>query len=183
MTRSSSTSCSRTGGGVEVLRMIRQASRVPVIMLTAKGDQVDRVLGAGDGGRTTISPSPATRVNWWPGSERYLRRIDESVARPGGDELRLGRLRLLPPQRRVEWDGKPIELTPSEFNCLETLLRGGDRVVTKDEISEKVLGRTREPYDRSVDVHMSHLRRKLAGIAGDGVTIETVRGIGYRVRQ
>ena len=61
------------------------------------------------------------------------------------------------------------------------LLRGGDRVVTKDELSEKVLGRPREPYDRSVDVHVSHLRQKLARAAGDGVVIETVRGVGYRV--
>jgi DNA-binding response OmpR family regulator len=83
----------------------------------------------------------------------------------------------------VEWDQTPLDLTVSEFNCLELLLRAGDRVVSKDELSERALGRPREPYDRSVDVHLSNLRKKLALAGAGDVAIETVRGIGYRVRR
>jgi len=169
-------------GGVEVLRMIRGASRIPVIMLTAKGDQVDRVLGLEMGADDYI-PKPCYPRELVARLRAVLRRTDESAAGRGGDELQLGPLRLKVPQRKVDWDGRPVELTLSEFNCLEVLLRESDRVVTKDELSEKVLGRAREPYDRSIDVHVSHLRQKLARVGGDGITIETVRGIGYRVQR
>lgn len=169
-------------GGVEVLRMIRQASRIPVIMLTAKGDQVDRVLGLEMGADDYI-PKPCYPRELVARLRAVLRRIDESTAQRGGDELQFGGLRMLAHQRKVDWNGTPVELTVSEFNCLEMLLRNDDRVVTKDEISEKVLGRAREPYDRSVDVHMSHLRRKLAQVAGNAVAIETVRGVGYRMQR
>ena len=74
----------------------------------------------------------------------------------------------------------PVELTASEFNLLVVLLQAGDRVVTKDELSLKVLGRPRASYDRSVDVHVSNLRQKLA-VAAPDIEIETVRGVGYRI--
>jgi DNA-binding response OmpR family regulator len=76
-----------------------------------------------------------------------------------------------------------LDLTATEFNLLEALLRDGDRVLSKDELSEKALGRPREPYDRSVDVHVSNLRQKLSALAGDAVEIETVRGVGYRIKE
>ena len=76
-----------------------------------------------------------------------------------------------------------LELTVSEFNILECLMREADRVVTKDELSLKVLGRPRDPYDRSVDVHVSNLRQKLHAAMRGASVIETVRGVGYQMRQ
>lgn len=168
-------------GGVEVLHRIRQSSRVPVIMLTAKGDQVDRVVGL-EMGADDYVPKPCYPRELVARLRAVLRRTGERAVPPEEDELRLGRLRLQVPQRKVDWDGCPVDLTVSEFNFLEMLLRAGDRVVSKDELSEWALGHVREPYDRSVDVHMSHLRRKLAQVAGEAFSIETVRGIGYRVQ-
>lgn len=165
--------------GVEVLQRIRQASRVPVIMLTAKGDQVDRVVGL-ELGADDYMPKPCYPRELVARLRAVLRRVGEAPA-DEADELRCGKLLARIPQRAVDWDGQPVELTVSEFNFLEMLLRAGDRVVTKDELSERALGRVREPYDRSVDVHMSHLRQKLAQAAGEAITIETVRGVGYRM--
>jgi DNA-binding response OmpR family regulator len=95
----------------------------------------------------------------------------------------MGKLRISPARRNAEWNGQVIELTVTEFNMLEALLKAGDRVVTKDELSEKALGRPREMYDRSVDVHMSNLRHKLSAAGWVDARIETVRGIGYRIRR
>ncbi len=167
--------------GVEVLRMVRRSSRVPIIMLTAKGDHIDRILGLEMGADDYI-PKPCYPRELVARLRAILRRTDKSAPTWRRNEFTMGRLKLQIPQRTVHWDGNPLELTASEFNCLEMLIRFGDRVVTKDELSEKVLGRVREPYDRSVDVHMSHLRQKLAKAAGNEITIETVRGIGYRIQ-
>ncbi len=166
--------------GVEVLRRIRQGSRVPVIMLTAKGDQVDRVVGL-ELGADDYMPKPCYPRELVARLRAVLRRTGENVSFET-EELHFGNLRVHVPQRKVDWNGRSVELTVSEFDFLEILLRAGDRVVTKDELSERALGRIREPYDRSVDVHMSHLRQKLAQAAGAGITIDTVRGVGYRMR-
>ncbi|WP_419785021.1 response regulator transcription factor [Pseudodesulfovibrio sp.] len=169
-------------GGVEVLQRIRQESRVPVIMLTAKGDHVDRVVGL-EMGADDYVPKPCYPRELVARIRAVLRRTSEAPPPQSKDELHMGKLRVQVPQRRVDWDGEPVDLTVSEFNFLEMLLRAGDKVVTKDELSERALGRTREPYDRSVDVHMSHLRQKLDQAAGDAIVIETVRGVGYRVQR
>ncbi|MBG0775970.1 MAG: response regulator transcription factor [Desulfovibrionaceae bacterium] len=168
-------------GGVEVLQRIRLTSKVPVIMLTAKGDHVDRVIGLEIGADDYV-PKPCYPRELVARLRAVLRRTGEGAPQEE-DVLRLDRLRVQVPQRKVDWDGSPMELTTTEFNFLQILLQAGDRVVSKDELSERGLGRAREPYDRSVDVHMSHLRRKFAEAAGDAVTIETVRGIGYRVQR
>ena len=85
-------------------------------------------------------------------------------------------------RREVSWDGTPFELTATEFNMLATLMRAEKVVVNKDDLSMIVLGRRREQYDRSIDVHAGHLRRKLAAATCDHMEIETVRGIGYRLK-
>ncbi len=166
--------------GVEVLKKIRISSRIPVLMLTAKGDQIDRVLGLELGADDYI-PKPCYPRELVARIRAVLRRTNESSTVWGKNELQLSDLEMKVSQRKVYWEGQPFELTASEFNCLKVLLRKSERVVSKDELSEKVLGRPREPYDRSIDVHVSHLRRKLAQVAGDKISIETVRGIGYRV--
>lgn len=169
-------------GGVEVLRRVRQVSRIPVIMLTAKGDHVDRIVGL-EMGADDYVPKPCYPRELVARLRAILRRLSDTGARTSGEALVQGKLRLLPPQRKVEWAGQPVELTVSEFNLLETLLAQGDQVVSKDDLSKQALGRPREPYDRSVDVHVSNLRQKLHAAAGDEIVIETVRGIGYRIRR
>ena len=169
-------------GGIEVLRRIRQESRVPIIMLTAKGDQVDRVVGL-EMGADDYLPKPCYPRELVARLRAILRRTTAQDGPGAAEVLCHAKLRLAPAQRRAEWDGRPLDLTVSEFNLLAVLLAGGDRVLTKDELSERVLGRPRQPYDRSVDVHMSNLRQKLHALAGGAIEIQTVRGVGYLLKR
>jgi two-component system OmpR family response regulator len=176
-------------GGIDVLRELRGKSRVPVIMLTAKGDDVDRVIGLELGADDYI-PKPYYPRELVARIRAVLRRA-EPVAVDGAnpsetdpaDELLLGKLKLKTASRVASHDGTVLDLTVSEFNLLEVLMRAGERALSKDELSRKVLGRPREVYDRSIDVHMSNLRQKLQSVSGDAAMIETVRGFGYRLRQ
>lgn len=165
-------------GGIEVLRRIRQASRVPVIMLTAKGDNVDRVLGL-EMGADDYMPKPC-----YP--RELLARLRAVLRRTGAADndrpLKNAGLTLSAAQRRASWQQEVLDLTVSEFNFLEILMQAGDRVVSKEELSELGLGRPRAQYDRSVDVHISNLRQKLFTVAQEAAQVETVRGVGYRLR-
>jgi DNA-binding response OmpR family regulator len=169
-------------GGVEVLRRIRQAAKTPVIMLTAKGDYVDRIVGL-EMGADDYVPKPCYPRELVARLRAVLRRTSGDKPSGPDDALVMGQLRISPARRSAEWNGRAFELTVTEFNLLEALLKGGDRVLTKDELSEKALGRPREMYDRSVDVHMSNLRHKLAAVGWANACIETIRGIGYRMRR
>ena len=160
--------------GIEALRQIRQRSRVPVIMLTARGDDVDRIVGL-ELGADDYVPKPCTPRELVARLRAILRR-----AQPGGDggPLEVGALTLWPEKRRAEWRGRELHLTSIEFNVLEVLMRNAGRVVGKDEISEQALGRPLARFDRSIDVHLSSIRQKL----GDGgKLIRTVRGLGYHL--
>ena len=166
--------------GIEVLRTIRQTSKIPVIMLTAKGDNIDRIIGLELGADDYVAK---------PYDPRELLARLRAVLRRTYDEapkkqniLSLGALNLFLSQHRVEWQGEPIELTATEFSILEMLLANQDLVTTKNELSERVIGRRREVYDRSIDVHISNLRLKLSQIAKQAIIVETVRGIGYRIK-
>lgn len=165
-------------GGIEVLRRLREKSRMPVIMLTAKGDNIERVIGLEMGADDYI-PKPCYPRELVARLRAVLRRT--GGAGPLDDSLRLDALCLSPGRHVASWREQALDLTASEFALLEMLLAAGERVSTKDELSEKALGRKRQPYDRSVDVHMSNLRQKLAAVAGEALHIETVRGIGYRL--
>lgn len=168
--------------GIDVLRQVRQKSRIPVIMLTAKGDNIDRVIGL-EMGADDYMPKPCYPRELVARLRAVLRRFEEQPLQPESKEpLRWGELTLNPATRISEWQGTPFDLTASEFNLLDLLLRAPDRVVSKDELSEKGLGRPREAYDRSVDVHISNIRQKLSALTADSITIETVRSIGYRIR-
>ena len=161
--------------GVEALRRVRQSSRVPVIMLTARGDDVDRIIGL-ELGADDYVPKPCTPRELTARLRAILRRM-EPQSQAGGP-LTASDLVLWPEKRRVEWRGHPIELTSIEFNVLEVLLRNAGRVVSKKELSEQALGRPLARFDRSVDVHLSSIRQKL----GDASTlIHTVRGQGYHL--
>tara|TARA_R110001583_G_scaffold116524_1_gene267210 strand:+ start:176309 stop:177061 length:753 start_codon:yes stop_codon:yes gene_type:complete len=180
-------------GGIEVLRELRTQSRVPVIMLTAKGDDVDRVVGLELGADDYI-PKPYYPRELVARIRAVLRRaepINDNRSKghsndKGGekdDEVVLGKLRLNTARRVAAFNAIEMELTVSEFNLLEVLMRARERALSKNELSMKVLGRPREVYDRSIDVHMSNLRQKLQSVSNDAGLIETVRGFGYRLRQ
>lgn len=167
--------------GSEVLRQIRRDSRIPVIMLTAKGDNIDRVIGL-EMGADDYVPKPCYPRELVARLRAVLRRVEPAPANPGKEQgLRLGELVLSPATHQCHWQTQPLELTATEFNLLELLLRSPERVVSKDELSLHGLGRPREPYDRSVDVHICNIRQKLQALAGDAIGIETVRSIGYRL--
>jgi two-component system, OmpR family, response regulator len=168
--------------GIEVLRQVRRSSQVPVIMLTAKGDDIDRVIGL-EMGADDYVPKPYYPRELLARLKAILRRAPASAPPKPQDQLVAGRLSLWPQRRLAEAAGKALELTASEFNLLEILMRAADQVASKEELSLQALGRHHEPYDRSVDVHMSNLRQKLSQIPGAQVEIETVRGIGYRLKR
>ncbi|MFQ2704551.1 response regulator transcription factor [Aeromonas caviae] len=168
--------------GTEVLRQVRQRSRLPIIMLTAKGDNVDRVVGL-EMGADDYVPKPCYPRELVARLRAVLRRVNEGgSATPSPDALILGDLTVTPANRVCLWQGEPLELTATEFNMLVLLVRAPEQVVTKDTLSLQGVGRPREAYDRSVDVHICNLRQKLQRKAGEAVTIETVRSIGYKIR-
>jgi len=161
--------------GIEALRRIRQASRVPVIMLTARGDDIDRIVGLELGADDYVA-KPCTPRELTARLRAILRRVHPPADDAG--PLSVSGLALWPEKRRVEWQGRPVELTSMEFNLLEVLMRNAGRVVSKKELSEQALGRPLARFDRSIDVHLSSIRQKLGQGAG---LIRTVRGMGYHL--
>ena len=165
--------------GNEVLRRIRRTSNVPVIMLTAKGGDIDRVIGLEMGADDYIA-KPYFPRELVARIRAVLRRQNDT--QPKRDYLTMDALEMSVGRRDILWRGKPFDLTTSEFDFLEQLMRAGDVVSTKEDLSLKVLGRPREIYDRSVDVHISNLRKKLSTVSGGQIEVETIRGVGWRLR-
>lgn len=166
--------------GVEVLRRLRAQSAIPVLMLTARGDDVDRILGL-ELGADDYVPKPCSPRELAARLRAILRRLNpvsaESVDDPA---LRVGALTLRPESRSVQWNDQALNFTGAEFNLLEQLVRQAGRLVTKRELSERALGRPLARFDRSIDVHISSIRQKLAACAPDADLIKTVRGMGYQ---
>ncbi len=167
--------------GLELLRRLRRQSKMPVLMLTARGDSIDRVSGL-ELGADDYLPKPCYPRELVARLRAVLRRVSSDEPQDvEKSERRFGALTIAPARRESFIGDKGLDLTASEFDLLDQLSRRPGEVVTKDELSERALRRPREPYDRSVDVHISNLRQKLAA-AGGGLEIETVRAIGYRLR-
>ena len=167
--------------GIEALSRIRMTSRIPVLMLTAKGDDADRIVGL-ELGADDYVPKPCTPRELAARIRAILRRTQA----PGGiDELpatiESGPLRLFPRQRRAEWAGKPLDLTSTEFNLLDALARNAGQAVSKDQLSEHALGRPLARFDRSIDVHVSSIRRKLGTMPDGRSWIQTVVRQGYQL--
>ena len=167
--------------GFEALRRIRAKSDVPVLMLTARGDDVDRIVGL-EIGADDYLPKPFNPRELVARIHAILRR---SRARAGADEpppaekVTVGDVKLDTGSRTVTREGIPVRLTAMEFDVLEVLLRNAGRVVGRESLVEQVLGRQYSPYDRSIDVHVSNLRKKL-GHKVDGMErIKSVRQVGY----
>jgi two-component system OmpR family response regulator len=166
--------------GIEVLRRLRRDSQVPVIMLTAKGDNVDRVVGL-ELGADDYVPKPYYPRELVARLRAVLRRQPPAAPDTRPATLAFDDLTAEVGARRAAASGRPLNLTASEFDLLAALMRSGDQVATKEDLSLKVLGRVRQAYDRSIDVHVSNLRQKLQ-VAGSLAEIETVRGLGYRLK-
>jgi two-component system response regulator CpxR len=162
--------------GFEVLRRIRAGSRTPILMLTAKGDVHDRILGL-ELGADDYLPKPFDPHELASRIRAILRR---ATAVPGRSlASRIGDISLDLGTRSVHRDGQAINLTTVEYDLLEFLLRAPGQVVGREELAQKVLGREFSPFDRSIDTHVCNLRKKLGTFVDGTERIKGVRGIGY----
>ena len=168
--------------GFEVLRRIRATLSTPVLMLTARGDDLDRILGLEIGADDYLSKPFNTR-ELSARIRAILRRVSrtqDSGTAADGASIRIGDLELNPGSRTVRCKGELINLTTVEFDLLQRLLRSAGAVVGREELTKDVLGREFSPYDRSIDTHVWSLRKKV-GSSDDGTErIKGIRGVGYQ---
>ncbi len=166
--------------GFEVLRELRQKSSIPVIMLTARGESVDRVLGLEHGADDYI-PKPYHHHELMARIKALFRRIEMSAEEPEStsNELKVGELELNPATRTATRSGEELPLTGAEFGVLQCLMENVGDLVDKDSLSMAALGRQLMAYDRSIDMHVSNLRKKLGKRPDDSDWIKTVRSRGY----
>ena len=166
--------------GFEVLRRLRAGSRIPVIMLTARGEEVDRVIGLELGADDYLA-KPFSARELVARIRAVLRRM-ASEPQPVTGALAWGPLRLDLRARKAEVDGADLELTAAELRILELLVRADTKTVSREELMLQALGRRLLPTDRSLDTHVSNLRRKLGKLT-DRVAVQSVRGSGYALTQ
>jgi two-component system response regulator CpxR len=166
--------------GFEVLRRLRETSRVPVLMLTARGEDVDRIVGL-EMGADDYLPKPFNARELVARIRAIQRRASEAAGEPKNrDEIAVGDITITPASRSAKRAGEELPLTSVEFTLLEVLARAAGSVVSREDLSEKVLGRKFSPFDRSIDVHVSNLRKKLGPRADGTERIKTVRSVGYQ---
>jgi DNA-binding response OmpR family regulator len=163
--------------GFDVLRKLREFSSTPVIMLTARGEDTDRIVGL-EMGADDYLPKPCNPRELAARLRAILRRTDKSADREAS-QLSVDGLSASTTERKVELDGEEVKLTTAEFNILVVLLRHAGEVVNKEMLSQQALGRPLTAYDRSIDVHVSNLRKKLK--AAERELIKNIRGIGYQL--
>ena len=167
--------------GIEALTRIRAQSRIPVLMLTARGDDADRIVGLEIGADDYV-PKPCTPRELTARIRAILRRTERpDRSDDAAAAVTAGSLVMWPERRHAEWRGRALELTSTEFNLLELLARSAGRPVSKRELSEQALGRPLSPFDRSIDVHLSSIRRKLGTLADGRSCIQTVYRLGYQL--
>lgn len=166
--------------GIEALSRIRTHSQMPVLMLTARGDDIDRIIGL-ELGADDYVPKPCMPRELAARIRAILRRASPETSAAGHDPLQVGELILWPEKRQAAWQASPLELTSTEFNLLEVLVRQAGQTVSKTDLSSLGLGRSLTRYDRSIDVHMSSIRHKLGNLPDGRSCIQTVRGVGYQL--
>jgi len=159
--------------GFEILKRVRTQSRIPIIMLTARGEDEDRIVGLELGADDYMS-KPFNARELVARIRAILRRVETKST---GGRIELNGIALDPGSRSVLKDGQPVQTTTLEFDILESLMRSAGSVVSRDALMEKMYNRKATPFDRSIDMHVSHLRKKLEG---DRTLIKTVRGTGYQ---
>ncbi len=165
--------------GLDVLRRIRSVSKIPVLLLTARGEDVDRIVGL-EIGADDYLPKPFNPRELVARIRAILRRTKTAPqSEPIPDVVRVGDIELDPATRTVRQRGIAIEFTSVEFNLLEVLLREAGHVVDREQLADTVLGRKFSPFDRSIDMHISKVRKKLGDSDNGTALIKTVRGVGY----
>lgn len=164
--------------GFDVLKELRRSGReTPVLMLTARGDDVDRIVGL-EMGADDYLPKPFNPRELAARIKAILRRTTEPID-DGDTPLELGPLYADPSRREIALDGEPLKLTNAEFVLLLTLMRSAGEVVSRESLTRRALGRQLLPDDRSLDTHVSNLRKKLAESTTNALHIRSVRGTGY----
>jgi DNA-binding response OmpR family regulator len=168
-----------TLSGFEVLRKLGATHVTPILMLTARGDDVDRIVGLELGADDYLS-KPFNPRELVARVRAILRRSGNRPARAGvADEITVGAIVLHAGMHQVRVADRAVTLTGAEFRVLEILMRSAGQVISRDSMTEQALGRKLVPYDRSIDTHISNLRRKLELEAGKNPEIKNVRGSGY----
>ncbi|MBF0097767.1 MAG: response regulator transcription factor [Magnetococcales bacterium] len=164
--------------GFEVLKRLRKMSAVPVLMLTARGDDTHSILGL-EGGADDYLTKPCNPKVLVARLRAVLRRVQSNGENNNHAVIQVGAMRLHAASRLATLSGQVLELTSAEFSLLTLLLQRAGEAVSKELLCQKGLGRKLTSYDRSVDIHISNLRRKLAAVHGSKAEIITVRGLGY----
>ena len=159
--------------GFTVLRRVRQSMQTPVLMLTARGEDIDRIVGL-ELGADDYMPKPFNPRELAARIKAILRRTQ---AVPDETSLSVNGVNLNPATREVKVDGQLVSLTTTEFDILQVLLKNAGRVLSRDDLMEHLYQRKASPFDRAIDVHIGHLRRKLE--LGRPL-IKTIRGVGYQ---
>ena len=161
--------------GMEVLKAIRKNNEIPVIMLTARGEEIDRIIGLEIGADDYLSKPFNPREL----SARIKAILKRSQSRGLPEKKKIGSITIDERSRKVYVNKLPLKLTGTEFEILRSLVSSPGKVISKDELSENILGRKLLPYDRSIDTHISNLRNKLGKTSISGAIIQNQRGIGY----
>ncbi len=167
--------------GLEVCRRLRQISQVPILMLTARGDETDRIVGL-EIGADDYLPKPFNPRELLARIRAILRRsAGPTVEREPPTVLRAGPLTVDLGARSVTVEGRPVELTTAEFDLLHALAANAGRVLSRDQLLQRVHGPGWSAYDRTVDVHISRIRQKIEADPRHPALLKTVRGIGYQL--
>jgi len=165
--------------GLDVTRRIRRDSNLPVIMLTARDDELDKLLGLELGADDYLT-KPFSPRELVARVRAVLRRADTSSETPTDEVVRAGDLTLDLPRMRAELAGRSIDLTPTEFQLLAALARQPGRIFTRSQLLDAVHGVAFESYERAIDTHIKNIRRKLEPDPRRPVHVLTVYGVGYR---
>ena len=164
--------------GLDVLRKLRERSRIPVLILTARGQDVDRIVGLEIGADDYLG-KPFNPRELLARIRAILRRTKTGPASGEPKKIAIGDVEMDLGARTVRKGGDGVELTSLEFNLLEKLMMQAGDVVTREQIAQEILGRRFVAYDRSIDMHVSKLRRKLGRYSDGEERIKSIRGVGY----
>jgi two-component system response regulator CpxR len=162
--------------GFDVLRNLRERSKLPVLMLTARGDDMERIVGL-EIGADDYMPKPFNPRELVARIRAILRRVAENGEK--GEKIQVEDVEVSISARSAKRGGEDLNLTAVEFDLLAALLREAGKVVKKEDLSETVLDRKLSPFDRSLDMHISNLRKKLGERDGGEERIKTIRSVGY----
>jgi DNA-binding response OmpR family regulator len=165
--------------GLDVTRSIRRDSNLPIIMLTARDDELDKLLGLELGADDYLT-KPFSPRELVARIRAVLRRADRTLEDPAGETIRAGELSLDLPRMRAVLAGRVVDLTPTEFQLVATLARQPGRIFTRSQLLDAVHGVAFESYERAIDAHIKNLRRKLEPDTRRPTYILTVYGVGYR---